>query len=107
MRCSQQVYWGGLAIPSSSGSCFVRFCQISDYSVIPVLQSEVMHYLLSHAQLSATPWTVAHQAPLSMGFSRQEYWHRGHSRPSSDVYVRSFLCPFYTLIKLCYTKALE
>ena len=25
-------------------------------------------------QLFATPWTVAHQAPLSMGFSRQEYW---------------------------------
>ena len=24
--------------------------------------------------LCATPWTVAHQAPLSMGFSRQEYW---------------------------------
>ena len=23
---------------------------------------------------SATPWTVAHQAPQSMGFSRQEYW---------------------------------
>ena len=23
---------------------------------------------------SATPWTVAHQAPLSMGFSRKEYW---------------------------------
>ena len=23
---------------------------------------------------SATPWTVAHQAPLSIGFSRQEYW---------------------------------
>ena len=28
-----------------------------------------------HAQSdSATPWTVAHQAPLSMGFFRQEYW---------------------------------
>ena len=25
-------------------------------------------------QLCPTPWTVAHQAPLSMGFSRQEYW---------------------------------
>ena len=25
-------------------------------------------------QLFATPWTVAHQAPPSMGFSRQEYW---------------------------------
>ena len=28
----------------------------------------------SHIQLFVTPWTVAHQAPLSMGFSRQEYW---------------------------------
>ena len=25
---------------------------------------------------SVTPWTVAHQVPLSMGFSRQEYWSR-------------------------------
>ena len=30
--------------------------------------------LLSHGQLFATPWTIVHQAPLSMGFSRQEYW---------------------------------
>ena len=30
--------------------------------------------LVSHVQLFATPWTVAHQAPLSMEFSRQEYW---------------------------------
>ena len=30
--------------------------------------------LLSHVQLLATPWTAAYQAPLSMGFSRQEYW---------------------------------
>ena len=29
---------------------------------------------LSHVQLFVTPWTVAHQAPPSMGFSRQEYW---------------------------------
>ena len=29
---------------------------------------------LSRVQFFATPWTVAHQAPLSMGFSRQEYW---------------------------------
>ena len=28
----------------------------------------------SHVWLCVTPWTVAHQAPLSMGFSRQEYW---------------------------------
>ena len=30
--------------------------------------------MLSHVWLFATPWTVACQAPLSMGFSRQEYW---------------------------------
>ena len=29
---------------------------------------------LSHVQLFGTPWTVAHQASMSMGFSRQEYW---------------------------------
>ena len=28
----------------------------------------------SHVQLCVTQWTVAHQTPLSMGFSRQEYW---------------------------------
>ena len=30
--------------------------------------------MLSHVCLSVTPWTVACHAPLSMGFSRQEYW---------------------------------
>ena len=29
---------------------------------------------LSPVQLLATPWAAAHQAPTSMGFSRQEYW---------------------------------
>ena len=34
-------------------------------------------YMLSHSVVFdsfVTPWTVAHQAPLSMGFSKQEYW---------------------------------
>ena len=30
--------------------------------------------LLSRVRLFVTPWTVAHQAPLSIGISRQEYW---------------------------------
>ena len=29
---------------------------------------------LSHVRLFATPWTIAYQAPLSIGFSSQEYW---------------------------------
>ena len=32
----------------------------------------------SRVQLFATPWTVAHEAPLTMGFSRQEYWSGLH-----------------------------
>ena len=35
--------------------------------------------MLSHLRLFATPWTVAHQVPLSMGFSRREY--RGELPP--------------------------
>ena len=38
--------------------------------------------VLSHVRLFATPWTVALQAPLSMEFSRQEYWS-GLPFPSS------------------------
>ena len=30
--------------------------------------------VLSHVQLFVTPWTAAHKPPLSMEFSRQEYW---------------------------------
>ena len=30
--------------------------------------------MLSHVQLFETPWTVAHNVPLSFGWSRQKYW---------------------------------
>ena len=49
---------------------------------------QIVHiYMLSHfsrVRLFTTPWTVAYQAPLSMGFSRQEYWS-GSLGPSPDV----------------------
>ena len=32
--------------------------------------------LLSYVRLFVTPWTVAHQVPLSVGFPRQEYWSK-------------------------------
>ena len=40
---------------------------------------------LSRVQLFATPWTVAHRAPLSMGFSRQEYWSGLSCPPPGDL----------------------
>ena len=39
----------------------------------------------SRVQLFATPWTVAHQALLSMGFSRQEYWSGLPCPPPRDL----------------------
>ena len=39
-----------------------------------VSAAAITFQLLSHVWLFATPWTVCRQAPLSMGFSRQEYW---------------------------------
>ena len=41
---------------------------------------------LSRVRLLATPWTAAHQAPPSMGFSRQEYWS-GLPFPSSIIFA--------------------
>ena len=41
--------------------------------------------LLSRVRLFATPWTAAHQAPPSMGFSRQKYWS-GVPLPSPTLY---------------------
>ena len=47
--------------------------------------------LLSRVRLLATPWTAAYQAPLSMGFARQEYWSR--------VPLPSLTMEYYSAIK--------
>ena len=36
--------------------------------------THLLGLVLGHVRLFVTPWTVAHQAPLSMGFFRQKYW---------------------------------
>ena len=40
---------------------------------------------LSRVHLFVTPWTVAHQAPLSMGLSQQEYWSGLSFPPPQDL----------------------
>ena len=46
----------------------------------------VVVQLLSCAQLFETPWTVARQAPLPMGFLRQEYWS-GLPIPAPGIFL--------------------
>ena len=47
---------------------------------------------LSRVQLLVTPWTAAYQPPLSMGFSRQEYWS-GLPLPSPTMSLDFAKCP--------------
>ena len=55
---------------SQSGQCPGRLEARSEACSVSSLKPK-QDYLIS---LTVTPWTVAHRAPLSMGFSRQEYW---------------------------------
>ena len=43
-------------------------------SAVPQSQSAILLSRSSRVQLCVTPWTVARQAPLSVGFPRKEYW---------------------------------
>ena len=76
------------------------FCDPTVYTIHRILQARILGWVkvkvksLSPVPLFATPWTVAYQAPSSMGFSRQEYWSGlpfpspGHL-PDSGIELRS------------------
>ena len=49
------------------------------------LELSFAEYMLSHVQLFVTPWTASCHAPLSMGFSRQEYWSGLPFPPPGDL----------------------
>ena len=52
-----------------------------------------------HVQLCVTPYTAAHQAPASLGFSRQEHWLR---RMSTEIFECCSLYHFYLIV--CITE---
>ena len=58
-----------------SGVCLVQNLELYFYA-FTLLKVKVKVKSLSGVRRFATRWTVAHQAPPSMGFSRQEYWSR-------------------------------
>ena len=67
----------------SSGLCHL-LCQQSQSLSIRSSHAHMLSCFI-HVWLFATPWTVAHQAPLSMGFSRQEYWSGLPFPPPGDL----------------------
>ena len=75
---SRQDYWSGMPFPSPGDLPNPGIKPGSPELQTDALLSEPLGkpqvISLSRALLFATPWTVAYQAPPSMGFSRQEYW---------------------------------
>ena len=50
-----------------------------------IIKGSMCAQSLSRVQLCETPWTAAHQSPLSVGFSRQEYWSGLPLLPPGDL----------------------
>ena len=51
----------------------VESSQTRDQTRVPCTSRWILFFFFLNTKSLTTPWTVAHQAPLSMGFSRQEY----------------------------------
>ena len=54
-------------------ACLLHFTVETNIACKAIIVVLISCLIVSYSE---TPWTVAHQAPLSMGFSRQEYWSR-------------------------------
>ena len=133
---SRQEHWSGLPFPSPmhesevAQSCLTLSdpmdCSLPDSSVRGIFQARVPSrvplpslrsvYLesekvkvksLSHVWLFSTPWSVAYQAPLSMGFSRQDYWS-GLPLPFLNVWVtvlqKSIICFLCLWVCFCFVN---
>ena len=82
LKCLGKLWHESLsfAVPSLSFLICQLVCHFNFHLIL--MKITFCHVLShSHAQLFATPWTVAHQSPLSIEFSRQKYY-RGLSFPS-------------------------
>ena len=72
-RTSRGINW----YVASEGWSQDSTCGLSGYKALNSRKNDILKVKvksLSRVHLFATPWTVAHQAPPSVGFSRQEYW---------------------------------
>ena len=89
-------------------------CSLPGSSIHGIFQARVLQWgaiafslfmhtqLLSRVQLCATPWTVAHQTPLSPEFSWQEYWS-GLPLPLRYITLLLLLLGHFSRVRLCVT----
>ena len=74
-----------LCILPTYGICEKQILSLSCLCVHLLKLCAVHAKSLSHVRFFVTLWTLAHQAPLSMGFSRQEYWSGWPCPPPGDL----------------------
>ena len=68
-----------------SSLCYTVTLDPCCLSILNIVECIVHVCMLSHVWLFATPWAIAHQAPLSLEFSRQEYWSGLPFPPPGDL----------------------
>ena len=83
MRCFRQEYWGGLPFPSPGDLPDTGIEPM--FPASPVLQVDSLSAELLVASNFAMLQTIACHTPLSMGFSRQEYWSGLLCPPPGDL----------------------
>ena len=66
-RC--RTSWGGVCVLSLNHYFLTKALGVPDAMLLLLLLSR-----FSCVRVCVTPWTAAHQAPQSLGFSRQEHW---------------------------------
>ena len=75
--------WRSFLYSSSVYSCYLSLISSASVRSIPLLSFIYSHF--SCVQLHATLWTAVCQAPLPVGFSRQEYWSQWPFSPLGDL----------------------
>ena len=67
-----------IVLSNSTGVLLLQHINVSNYHIVHLKLTQYIQEVksLSHVWLFKTPWTVAHQAPLSIGFPWTEYWSR-------------------------------
>ena len=73
MEFSRQEYWSGLPFPEYLPNPGIK-PECAALQADSLLSEPPEVNSLSHVRLFATPWPISHEAPPSMGFSRQAYW---------------------------------
>ena len=84
--CIFSIFLNTESLFSTPKYCYVSLsCHVMSYQQNFVKHPHYCYSQNPNPRFCVTPWTVAHQGPLSVGFSRQEYWSGLPCPPPGDL----------------------